>query len=174
MVNYKKLNNILTQRYKFHFYIALVCGFILCLSAFVLALNGDTYNTEIDAVIISVSNDECEEYLVSSKSKYTSVTEKHYRCNITYKFDVNGKTYTNTAESKSKTDYSKKIGETIKVQYNSENPETNRLKTLKKSQLATIVLIVAICLPLCVYIPYLFSKKVKGGATILTVSELIK
>ena len=134
---------------------AVVVALSCCSSGGFLMVRKEKYSKQVDGVI---TDNKCLPIIINEITKYS--------CTIDFKYTVNDKEY---SDSKKK-EYliEPKIGNTIKVFYNPENP-TDTSFSQGPPKLFGVGLISFACVLVTIsFLLYFVTKKVKGAGTILT------
>lgn len=162
-------NKVLALRYQFNFYSALCIGLCFCMIGIMMVSKPPEYDVATKAKITTIER-ECKSYTHTTRRNNSSTSQTKYRCLVVYEFEVNGETYTGKGETNSGIEYTE--GMNIDIEYKSSDPSKNRLKTISMRFIGGVFMCMAVVAVVGTYIPYLISKKVKGGATALTAAEL--
>jgi len=134
---------------------AVVIALSCCSSGSFLMVRKEKYSKQVDGVI---TDNKCLPIIINEITKYS--------CTIDFKYTVNDKEY---SDSKKK-EYliEPKIGNTIKVFYNPENPTDTSFSQGPPKIFGVGLLSFASVLVMISFLLYFITKKVKGAGTILT------
>ena len=134
---------------------AVVIALSCCSSGGSLMVRKEKYSKQVDGVI---TDNKCLPIIINEITKYS--------CTIDFKYTVNDKEY---SDSKKK-EYliEPKIGNTIKVFYNPENPTDTSFSQGPPKIFGVGLLSFASVLVMISFLLYFITKKVKGAGTILT------
>jgi hypothetical protein len=134
---------------------AVVVALSCCSSGGFLMVRKEKYSKQVDGVI---TDNKCLPIIINEITKYS--------CTIDFKYTVNDKEY---SDSKKK-EYliEPKIGNTIKVFYNPENPTDTSFSQGPPKIFGVGLLSFASVLVMISFLLYFITKKVKGAGTILT------
>jgi hypothetical protein len=134
---------------------AVVIALSCCSSGGFLMVRKEKYSKQVDGVI---TDNKCLPIIINEITKYS--------CTIDFKYTVNDKEY---SDSKKK-EYliEPKIGNTIKVFYNPENPTDTSFSQGPPKIFGVGLLSFASVLVMISFLLYFITKKVKGAGTILT------
>ena len=134
---------------------AVVVALSCCSSGGFLMVRKEKYSKQVDGVI---TDNKCLPIIINEITKYS--------CTIDFKYTVNDKEY---SDSKKK-EYliEPKIGNTIKVFYNPENPTDTSFSQGPPKIFGVGLISFACVLVMISFLLYFITKKVKGAGTILT------
>ena len=134
---------------------AVVVALSCCSSGGFLMVRKEKYSKQVDGVI---TDNKCLPIIINEITKYS--------CTIDFKYTVNDKEY---SDSKKK-EYliEPKIGNTIKIFYNPENPTDTSFSQGPPKLFGVGLISFACVLVMISFLLYFITKKVKGSGTILT------
>ena len=134
---------------------AVVVALSCCSSGGFLMVRKEKYSKQVDGVI---TDNKCLPIIINEITKYS--------CTIDFKYTVNDKEY---SDSKKK-EYliEPKIGNTIKIFYNPENPTDTSFSQGPPKLFGVGLISFACVLVMISFLLYFITKKVKGAGTILT------
>ena len=134
---------------------AVVVALSCCSSGGFLMVRKEKYSKQVDGVI---TDNKCLPIIINEITKYS--------CTIDFKYTVNDKEY---SDSKKK-EYliEPKIGNTIKIFYNPENPTDTSFSQGPPKIFGVGLISFACVLVMISFLLYFITKKVKGAGTILT------
>ena len=134
---------------------AVVVALSCCSSGGFLMVRKEKYSKQVDGVI---TDNKCLPIIINEITKYS--------CTIDFKYTVNDKEY--SGSKKKEYLIEPKIGNTIKIFYNPENP-TDTSFSQGPPKLFGVGLISFACVLVTIsFLLYFVTKKVKGAGTILT------
>tara|TARA_B110000305_G_scaffold121605_1_gene136314 strand:- start:120 stop:638 length:519 start_codon:yes stop_codon:yes gene_type:complete len=141
---------------------AVVVALSCCSSGGFLMVRKEKYSKQVDGVITdkwSGYDNKCLPIIINDITKYS--------CRINFKYTVNDKEYSG---SKKKEEYliEPKIGNTIKIFYNPENPTDTSFSQGPPKLFGVGLISFACVLVMISFLLYFITKKVKGAGTILT------
>ena len=134
---------------------AVVVALSCCSSGGFLMVRKEKYSKQVDGVI---TDNKCLPIIINEITKYS--------CTIDFKYTVNDKEY---SDSKKK-EYliEPKIGNTIKIFYNPENPTDTSFSQGPPKLFGVGLISFACVLVMISFLLYFITKKVKGSGTILS------
>ena len=156
MSNVIKTGNKIGQTIAFvRLLMAIVVGVSCCSSGGFIMVRKEKHSKHVDGTITATK---CLPLIVNKITKYS--------CTIDFKYKVDGKEY---SESKKK-EYliEPKIGSTVKVFYNPDNPTENSFSQGPPRLFGVGLISIACVLVMISFLMYLLTKKVKGAGTFLT------
>ena len=134
---------------------AVVVALSCCSSGGFLMVRKEKYSKQVDGVI---TDNKCSPIIINEITKYS--------CTIDFKYTVNDKEY--SGSKKKEYLIEPKIGNTIKVFYNPENPTDTSFSQGPPKIFGVGLLSFASVLVMISFLLYFITKKVKGAGTILT------
>ena len=134
---------------------AVVVALSCCSSGGFLMVRKEKYSKQVDGVI---TDNKCLPIIINEITKYS--------CTIDFKYTVNDKEY--SGSKKKEYLIEPKIGNTIKVFYNPENPTDTSFSQGPPKIFGVGLLSFASVLVMISFLLYFITKKVKGAGTILT------
>jgi hypothetical protein len=134
---------------------AVVIALSCCSSGGFLMVRKEKYSKQVDGVI---TDNKCLPIIINEITKYS--------CTIDFKYTVNDKEY--SGSKKKEYLIEPKIGNTIKVFYNPENPTDTSFSQGPPKLFGVGLISFACVLVMISFLLYFITKKVKGSGTILT------
>ena len=163
--------NKLGQTFAIGRVIVLIC--ILCIAIpFVVKLvrTPPKYDSNTTGTVESIKNDKCERYTKPGRSR-RDPDEIKYSCDITYKFTVDGKEYTNTYYS-DQLSKEYRVGQSVTVYYKSTDPSENELNWISKRTIGYTILGVLLCM-LCLSLLHLAATLMIPGYGTFSVATAV-
>ena len=134
---------------------AVVVALSCCSSGGFLMVRKEKYSKQVDGVI---TDNKCLPIIINDITKYS--------CTIDFKYTVNDKEY--SGSKKKEYLIEPKIGNTIKIFYNPENPTDTSFSQGPPKLFGVGLISFACVLVMISFLLYFITKKVKGSGTILT------
>ena len=134
---------------------AVVVALSCCSSGGFLMVRKEKYSKQVDGVI---TDNKCLPIIINEITKYS--------CTIDFKYTVNDKEY--SGSKKKEYLIEPKIGNTIKIFYNPENPTDTSFSQGPPKLFGVGLISFACMLVMISFLLYFITKKVKGAGTILT------
>jgi hypothetical protein len=134
---------------------AVVVALSCCSSGGFLMVRKEKYSKQVDGVI---TDNKCLPIIINEITKYS--------CTIDFKYTVNDKEY--SGSKKKEYLIEPKIGNTIKIFYNPENPTDTSFSQGPPKLFGVGLISFACVLVMISFLLYFITKKVKGSGTILT------
>jgi|TARA_R110000765_G_scaffold369058_1_gene459261 hypothetical protein len=134
---------------------AVVIALSCCSSGGFLMVRKEKYSKQVDGVI---TDNKCLPIIINEITKYS--------CTIDFKYTVNDKEY--SGSKKKEYLIEPKIGNTIKIFYNPENPTDTSFSQGPPKIFGVGLISFACVLVMISFLLYFITKKVKGAGTILT------
>jgi hypothetical protein len=134
---------------------AVVVALSCCSSGGFLMVRKEKYSKQVDGVI---TDNKCLPIIINEITKYS--------CTIDFKYTVNDKEY--SGSKKKEYLIEPKIGNTIKIFYNPENPTDTSFSQGPPKIFGVGLISFACVLVMISFLLYFITKKVKGSGTILT------
>ena len=134
---------------------AVVIALSCCSSGGFLMVRKEKYSKQVDGVI---TDNKCLPIIINEITKYS--------CTIDFKYTVNDKEY--SGSKKKEYLIEPKIGNTIKIFYNPENPTDTSFSQGPPKLFGVGLISFACVLVMISFLLYFITKKVKGAGTILT------
>ena len=134
---------------------AIIVAMSCCSSGTFLMIRKEKYSKQVDGVITDIK---CLPIIINKTTKYS--------CTIDFKYTVNDKEY--SGSKKKEYLIEPKIGNTIKVFYNPENPTDTSFSQGPPKLFGVGLISFACVLVMISFLLYFVTKKVKGAGTILT------
>jgi|TARA_R110000796_G_scaffold140086_2_gene256230 hypothetical protein len=134
---------------------AVVVALSCCSSGGFLMVRKEKYSKQVDGVI---TDNKCLPIIINEITKYS--------CTIDFKYTVNDKEY--SGSKKKEYLIEPKIGNTIKIFYNPENPTDTSFSQGPPKLFGVGLISFACVLVMISFLLYFITKKVKGAGTILT------
>ena len=134
---------------------AVVVALSCCSSGGFLMVRKEKYSKQVDGVI---TDNKCLPIIINEITKYS--------CTIDFKYTVNDKEY--SGSKKKEYLIEPKIGNTIKIFYNPENPTDTSFSQGPPKIFGVGLISFACVLVMISFLLYFITKKVKGAGTILT------
>ena len=134
---------------------AVVVALSCCSSGGFLMVRKEKYSKQVDGVI---TDNKCLPIIINDITKYS--------CTIDFKYTVNDKEY--SGSKKKEYLIEPKIGNTIKIFYNPENPTDTSFSQGPPKLFGVGLISFACVLVMISFLLYFITKKVKGAGTILT------
>jgi hypothetical protein len=134
---------------------AVVVALSCCSSGGFLMVRKEKYSKQVDGVI---TDNKCLPIIINEITKYS--------CTIDFKYTVNDKEY--SGSKKEEYLIEPKIGNTIKIFYNPENPTDTSFSQGPPKLFGVGLISFACVLVMISFLLYFITKKVKGAGTILT------
>jgi hypothetical protein len=128
---------------KIGFIISCIISVVLLYLSFVFFTKTDNFIT-INSNIINVKKCTENTRINKNENTKTSSINTSYDCIITVEYTVNNNLYTNDIITKSNIDYKNFNTKTLKISYNSKNPNEIRLPRLSNTTIGFIFLIIAV------------------------------
>ena len=134
---------------------AVVIALSCCSSGGFLMVRKEKYSKQVDGVI---TDNKCLPIIINEITKYS--------CTIDFKYTVNDKEY--SGSKKKEYLIEPKIGNTIKIFYNPENPTDTSFSQGPPKLFGVGLISFACMLVMISFLLYFITKKVKGSGTILS------
>ena len=134
---------------------AIIVAMSCCSSGTFLMIRKEKYSKQVDGVITDIK---CLPIIINKTTKYS--------CTIDFKYTLNDKEY--SGSKKKEYLIEPKIGNTIKVFYNPENPTDTSFSQGPPKLFGVGLISFACVLVMISFLLYFVTKKVKGAGTILT------
>ena len=134
---------------------AIIVAMSCCSSGTFLMIRKEKYSKQVDGVITDIK---CLPIIINKTTKYS--------CTVDFKYTVNDKEY--SGSKKKEYLIEPKIGNTIKVFYNPENPTDTSFSQGPPKLFGVGLISFACVLVMISFLLYFVTKKVKGAGTILT------